>query len=217
MDLAVGRERADDARAGSAVPAEIAVLVLRDHRAAVVVDGDRDGALDLADQWMAPLDAAVEDADADAGAGRAAPRPVAGEPVGPGARKRDRCDFLRGEAPGGELLLVHLAQAAGALDAREVAQSSRRGEKTSTSSAPSGPATASCGVSPGIRQASPGPRSRVSPPIVKRSAPSITTPSCSCGWLCIDATAPGSSSITENVTLSPSTTRPTIPSQTWSP
>ena len=46
-------------------------------------------------------------------------------------------------------------------------QSCRGGEKTSTTTAPSGPATTECGTFARIRHDPPGPSSRVSPPTVK--------------------------------------------------
>ena len=83
VDLALRREPADDAGARRAVAAEVALLVGRRDRVAVLVDGDRDGAADLADLRMVRLDAAVEDADAHALAGRALERPLARDALGP--------------------------------------------------------------------------------------------------------------------------------------
>ena len=54
-----------------------------------------------------------------------------------------------------------------------MAQSWRGGEKTSTSTAPSGPATTECGTFPRIRQVPPGATSPASPPISKLSEPEI--------------------------------------------
>ena len=49
VDLRLGRERADHAGAGGAVPAEIALVILLRDRVAVLVQGDEDGACNLAD------------------------------------------------------------------------------------------------------------------------------------------------------------------------
>ncbi len=83
VDLALGRQPADHAGARRAVPAEVTFLVRRRHGLAVLADGDHDSALDLADLGMARVDAAVEDADAHAFAGRALERPLARDAVGP--------------------------------------------------------------------------------------------------------------------------------------
>src|SRR5581483_9987480 len=76
VDLAFRRERADDARARGAVPAEIALLVLRDDRLSLLAERDHDCAVDLADKRMLALDPAVEDADANPRPRRALERPL---------------------------------------------------------------------------------------------------------------------------------------------
>src|SRR5262249_42514343 len=63
--------------------AEIALLVGRRDRGAVVVDADRDRAVDLADERMVRVDAAVEDADSDVLTGRALERPLARDALRP--------------------------------------------------------------------------------------------------------------------------------------
>ena len=75
VEVALGREAADDPGAGGAVAAEVAFGVVHalDLVVLAAVEGDR--ALDLADLRVARLDPAVEDADADALAGRAAEAP----------------------------------------------------------------------------------------------------------------------------------------------
>ncbi len=59
-------------------------------------------------------------------------------------------------------------------------QSARTGEKMSTTTAPSGPATASWARFDGIRHVPPGPSSRRSPSTVNVMLPSRHMPSCSC-------------------------------------
>src|SRR4029079_14520484 len=56
---------------------------------------------------MVRLDAAVEDADADACAGRPSPRPLAGDLAGPGLGQLDTLDRVGREAPGGKWFLGH--------------------------------------------------------------------------------------------------------------
>ena len=90
MQLALGRDAADDPGARRAVPAEVALLVGRRDRVAVLVDRDRDRLVDLADERMVRLDAAVEDADANALAGRALERPLARDALGPLEVEPDR-------------------------------------------------------------------------------------------------------------------------------
>ena len=68
--------------------------------------------------------------------------------------------------------------------AGSASQSARTGEKMSTTMAPSGPATASCGRFDVIRHVPPGPSSRRSPSIVNVIEPSMQRPSCSCSWRC---------------------------------
>ena len=113
VDLRVGRERPDDAGAGSAVAAEIALDVLLGDRLALRAERDRDRALNLADEGMAALDAAVEDADADARAGRALDRPGAVDLLGQRVDERDLCCRLARQRPGGkEPFLAHSTSAA---------------------------------------------------------------------------------------------------------
>ncbi len=89
VDPAGRRERADDPRAGGAVPADVADRVGLD-RGHLAVERHRDRALDPADERMVAVDAAVEDADVDALAGRSSDRPVPRDPVGPLGRDADR-------------------------------------------------------------------------------------------------------------------------------
>src|SRR5262249_38408515 len=83
VDLALRREPTDHPGARGAVAAEIALLVGRRDRGAVVVDADRDRAVDLADERMVRVDAAVEDADSDVLTGRALERPLARDALRP--------------------------------------------------------------------------------------------------------------------------------------
>ena len=103
--LDVGRERPHDPGAGRAVPAEVALVVFDDLQLAVLVAQDRDRVVDAADKRMLVLDAAVEDADPDAGAGRAAPRPLPRHLVGQRHRHANPVDGLCRQAPGREVLL----------------------------------------------------------------------------------------------------------------
>src|SRR6185503_2781549 len=76
VDLALRSEAADDPRARGSVAAEVALLVGRRDRLVVFAHADRDRAVDRADLRMIGLDAAVEDAHANALAGRAVECPV---------------------------------------------------------------------------------------------------------------------------------------------
>ena len=60
----------------------------------------------VADARMVELDAAVEHADAHAGARRAAPGPVSRDALRPLGRQEDRLAGRRGEAPGGKLFFA---------------------------------------------------------------------------------------------------------------
>src|SRR4029453_9771108 len=104
--LDVRRQRADDAGARSAVAARVALLVLRDDRLVIRADAHRPLPLDLADDRMSGLDAAVQDADADALAGRAAPGPPAVDPRGPLHLARHPADGISREAPGRKLFVL---------------------------------------------------------------------------------------------------------------
>ena len=86
-------------------------------------------------------------------------------------------------------------------------QSARTGEKMSTTMAPSGPATASCGRLDGIRHVPPGPSERRSPSMVNVIVPSMHIPSCSCSWRCSGTIAPGPSSTSARLALFPTMTR----------
>src|SRR5439155_1788301 len=95
-------EGADDPGAGRAVAAEVSFRVLVHLEPSVLGLHDGHRALELADKRMAALDAAVEDADADALARRVAERPVAGDPFGPLDADRDPLRGAGREAPGGK-------------------------------------------------------------------------------------------------------------------
>ena len=86
--------------------AEIAFGVLCRDRTAVLVDRDRDGARQRPDERMIELDAAVEHADLDPLAGRAAERPVAIDPLRERVVDRDAVRGELGQRPRGELLVV---------------------------------------------------------------------------------------------------------------
>ena len=87
VELALGSDRADDPGARGAVPADVALGVVVDDRLAVLAERDRrPRRCDARRRAGARLDAAVEDADADARAGRAAERPLAGDRGRPAAR-----------------------------------------------------------------------------------------------------------------------------------
>src|SRR4051812_20366491 len=102
-DLRVGRERADDAGARGAVPAQVALVVVVDLDVPVL-DGDRPRVRDGTDPRVAFLDAAVEDADAHAAAGGLSPGPVARDVLRPGALQTDVGDRPGGKAPRGKRL-----------------------------------------------------------------------------------------------------------------
>ena len=88
------------------MPAEVAFRVVDDLQLAVVVAHDRDRAVDATDERMVELDAAVEDADPDAGAGRAAPRPLSRHLRRASVDGHaDPVDGLRRKAPGRKFLL----------------------------------------------------------------------------------------------------------------
>ena len=102
MDARLRRESADDPGAGRAVAAEVSFRVLAHLDPAVLGLHDGHRALELADERMAALDAAVEDADADALACRVAERPVAGDPLGPLDADLDPLRGTGRKAPGRE-------------------------------------------------------------------------------------------------------------------
>src|SRR4051812_34180385 len=78
VQLALRRNRPNDPGARGAVATEVALGVRLDLGLVLVPDAvEGDGTVDLAHERVAGLDAAVEDADADALAGRAPDRPVA--------------------------------------------------------------------------------------------------------------------------------------------
>ena len=88
VELAVGCDAADDAGAGRAVPAEVALAVrFRDRSPSG--SRDRDGTGHAADKRMVGLDPAVDDAHPDAPAGRASERPLAVHPLGQGVDEPD--------------------------------------------------------------------------------------------------------------------------------
>jgi len=65
------------------VAAEVALRVVLDDDLALLGLAEGNCALERADERVIRLDAAVEDADANAGAGRAAERPLAGDTLRP--------------------------------------------------------------------------------------------------------------------------------------
>src|SRR5207247_8561650 len=100
---ALRRERAHDSGAGGAVAAEVALGVLADPHVVAFVPRDRNRAVEVADERVSGLDAAVEDADADALASRAAPRPFTGDALGPFLADRDLLRGVGRQAPGREV------------------------------------------------------------------------------------------------------------------
>src|SRR4029077_1542807 len=102
--LAIGRERADDPGTGRSVPTEIALGVVGDHGFAIRAERDGYRLLDDPDERMIRIDTAVEDADAHALAGRAAPRPLPRHLARPFDRTSDLRAGAGGEAPGGPQL-----------------------------------------------------------------------------------------------------------------
>ena len=104
------RNRAHDSGAGRAVPAEVALLVLLDDRLVVFAHADRDRPLDVADERVAALDPAVEDADADTRALAVAERPVARDLLGPAMRERDLLDGVGRQAPRRDRLTFRFPQ-----------------------------------------------------------------------------------------------------------
>jgi hypothetical protein len=69
------------------VAGEITLCVLVDRELPVLAFRDDDAALEVSDQLVVRLDAAVEDADADALSRRAPPGPVARDALGRSARE----------------------------------------------------------------------------------------------------------------------------------
>ena len=87
--------------------AEVALEILG-HDRLVAVDAHRDRPLHLADERVAALDAAVEDADADTGPRGASERPFAGDAVGPRDRRAQLLEGICAQAPSGKRLgLAH--------------------------------------------------------------------------------------------------------------
>src|SRR5215218_3000804 len=86
--------------------AEIALGVLLDRRLALRVHRDRPGALELADERVPGLDAAVEDANPNSLAGRALQRPVARNAVRPLERHRDAVDRVSRQGPRGKAFFL---------------------------------------------------------------------------------------------------------------
>ena len=85
--------------------AEVAFGVLHELDLVLVTDAvEGDRPVDLADERMAGLDAAVEDADAHALAGRAAPGPLARDALRPVDPDRDLVSGAGREAPGRKAL-----------------------------------------------------------------------------------------------------------------
>src|SRR5205823_7654014 len=109
-------ERVDDSRAGGAVAAEVSLRVLDELELALLVLDDRDRPFEPADRRVAGLDAAVEDADADALAGRAAKGPIARDPLGPLDPDCDPTGRVGRQAPRGKpgvVILVVLVRRRG--------------------------------------------------------------------------------------------------------
>ncbi len=77
MDLAIGRQLADDRGARGSVAEQVALGVLTTVSSPFGVLRNGDRALHRADHRMACVDAAVDDADPDPGPGRPAPGPAA--------------------------------------------------------------------------------------------------------------------------------------------
>ena len=107
------------------MPAEIALAVLEDLQLALLVAEDRHRVVDSADERMVELDAAIEDADPDAGARRAASGPFPRHLIGQRHRHPDPVNRLRGQAPGREVLsfVVFVQFDRGAHRARIIARS----------------------------------------------------------------------------------------------
>ena len=85
--------------------AEVAFDVVDDRDLIALADFNRDGPGELADERVLGLDPAVQDADADAVPGRAAPRPLTRDAAGPLRREREGFGGAGGEAPGRERAL----------------------------------------------------------------------------------------------------------------
>ena len=107
-ELAVRSKRADDPRAGRPVAAEVALEVVGDDGLVVGADRDRNRALHLADERVPGIDAAVEDADPHALAGRTAPGPLARYLSRPLEGERDALRTASRQAPGWAKLLRRL-------------------------------------------------------------------------------------------------------------
>ena len=83
--------------------AEVALGVLLELDLVLLAAVERDGALDVTDHGMGRLDPAVEDADADAGAGRAPEGPLPRDALRPVDADRDALAGPGGKAPRGNL------------------------------------------------------------------------------------------------------------------
>jgi hypothetical protein len=86
------------------VAAEVTLGVVLDDDLAVLGLAQRDRALERADEGMIGLDAAVEDADANSGPGRAADRPVPCDALRPLDADPDLGRRGGGKAPGRQRL-----------------------------------------------------------------------------------------------------------------
>src|SRR5205085_3650467 len=95
------------------VPAVVALGVLHGDRLALLAHRDRNGAGDVADERVVPLDAAVEDAHAHARAGRADDRPIPVNPLWERVLERDsRCRVARQRPRGEPFVVAHSTPAA---------------------------------------------------------------------------------------------------------
>ena len=99
VEVALRRNRANDAGAGRPMAARVALGVLLDDRVVVLVDQHCDRSLELTDERVPPLDPRVENADVHALSRRAAPRPLPRDALGPLVRESDVTFGVLGQAP----------------------------------------------------------------------------------------------------------------------
>ncbi len=128
MDPATRGDSANDPGARRPVAAHVTELVRHD-RGLFVVEDHRDGARELADERVVAVDPAVEHAHVDSLPRGLADRPVAGDPLGPVERDRDRAGGVGGQAPGGNQPFAHAAPRALSRAAAAAAPSSAAGRR----------------------------------------------------------------------------------------
>src|SRR5215218_10018451 len=99
VELALGCDRAHDPGTRRPVPAQVTLVVLLHDPLAAPPATDRDCPLELPNHRMPPLDAAVEDADANTRSLGVPPGPLACDAFRPLVAQPDLVDGVRGQAP----------------------------------------------------------------------------------------------------------------------